>query len=244
MLLPKDEQTLAWDLFGELYLELQTIVQIVYQFRIHLRANYQSFPLGLDQDLSIHFEQPNYFHNPIVLRVERVDLCGHQDLLLLHLGVCFQKKLGRTSFTRHLESKCTVKEMSYWGYHLVADVGKCIPSSIRCGQNIYQFAKHLVKEIDMVPYGEPQIHHFGSGNKAGYTLVQLIETSNITAHFVEETNDFYLDVFSCKQFDPDVVERSVQQYFSPNTMKKIFLVRQANPLLLENGRREPILELR
>lgn len=47
----------------------------------------------------------------------------------------------------------------------------------------------LVKDIDMVPYGGPQVVHFGSGNKAGYTLVQLIETSNITAHFVEETND-------------------------------------------------------
>jgi len=134
--------------------------------------------------------------------------------------------------------------MSYWGYHLVADFGKCLPSSIRCGQNIYLFAKTLVKEIDMVPYGEPQIHHFGDGNKSGYTLVQLIETSNITAHFVEETNDIYLDVFSCKQFDPDVVENAVQKFFNPSTTKKTFLVRQASSLLLENGTKQQEVELK
>jgi S-adenosylmethionine/arginine decarboxylase-like enzyme len=59
----------------------------------------------------------------------------------------------------------------------------------------------------MVPFGEPQIVMFGSGNKKGYTLVQLIETSNITAHFVEETDDLYLDVFSCKEFEEkDVIQ--------------------------------------
>jgi S-adenosylmethionine/arginine decarboxylase-like enzyme len=55
----------------------------------------------------------------------------------------------------------------------------------------------------MVPYGEPQVVHFGSGDKSGFTLVQLIETSNITAHFCEETDDMYLDVFSCKPFNMD-----------------------------------------
>jgi S-adenosylmethionine/arginine decarboxylase-like enzyme len=75
----------------------------------------------------------------------------------------------------------------------------------------------------MVPYGEPQVQHFGSGNKAGYTLVQLIETSNICAHFVEETNDLYLDVFSCKPFNTIHVEMVLAQHFSPKMVNKIFL---------------------
>ena len=79
----------------------------------------------------------------------------------------------------------------------------------------------------MVPLGEPLIHHFGSGNKAGYTLVQLIETSNITAHFCEETNDMYLDVFSCKPFDPSVVEGVVYQHFGPLHNNRVFMTRQA-----------------
>ena len=79
----------------------------------------------------------------------------------------------------------------------------------------------------MVAYGEPLVKHFGEGNKSGYTLVQLIETSNICAHFVEETDDIYLDVFSCKKFDPDTVERVVKRYFNPATSAKLFLNRQA-----------------
>ncbi len=117
--------------------------------------------------------------------------------------------------------------MTYWGYHLVADFGKCLPYSIRCGPHIIDFTRTLVRDIDMVAYGEPQLKHFGIGNKAGYTLVQLIETSNICAHFVEETDDIYLDVFSCKPFDPTIVENLVEKYFEPATKNTKFLVRQA-----------------
>jgi S-adenosylmethionine decarboxylase len=117
--------------------------------------------------------------------------------------------------------------MTYWGYHLVANFGRCNPEMIRCAPNITLFAKSLVKKIDMVPYGEPQVQHFGHGNKAGFTLVQLIETSNITAHFVEETNDIYLDVFSCKKFDKMDVHYMVNEFFQPESAKIITIKRQA-----------------
>lgn len=116
----------------------------------------------------------------------------------------------------------------FWGYHLILDCSKCIPNSIREREVIRDFAKRLVHRIDMVPFGEPQIQHFGSGNKAGYTLVQLIETSNICAHFVEETNDMYLDVFSCKKFNPNEVKRVVSDYFYPKNMYDTFLTRSAS----------------
>ena len=120
-----------------------------------------------------------------------------------------------------------------WGYHLIIDSSKCMRGAIRCPKIITQISDTLVKEIDMVPYGRPQIQHFGSGNKAGYTLVQLIETSNIVAHFVEETDDMYLDVFSCKPFYPDTVKKVVSQYFRPLNTNAQFMIRQAgmNPLV-------------
>ena len=102
-----------------------------------------------------------------------------------------------------------------WGYHLIVDARDCDPESIRNPDTIDSFARTLVQAIDMVPYGDPQIIHFGSGDKAGFTLVQLIETSNICAHFVEETNDLYLDVFSCKTYDEDIVLKLVHEFFKP-----------------------------
>ena len=122
-----------------------------------------------------------------------------------------------------------------WGYHLIVDSSKCLGHRIRSKANIEMFASTLVKRIDMVPFGKPQIQHFGSGNKAGYTLVQLIETSNITAHFVEETNDMYLDVFSCKPFEPSTVEEIVNRFFEPDAKNVLFFTRQASSVSKPNN---------
>jgi S-adenosylmethionine/arginine decarboxylase-like enzyme len=115
----------------------------------------------------------------------------------------------------------------YWGYHLILDSSGCDHEAITSYDTIYAFTKELVQEIDMVAYGEPQIVNFGSGNKAGYSLVQLIETSNICAHFVNEYDHVYLDVFSCKTFDPEIVIKLVQKYFRAQSYNTAFLERQA-----------------
>ena len=115
----------------------------------------------------------------------------------------------------------------YWGYHLILDASGCDLLSISDGENIKAFARELVTSIDMVAYGEPQAVHFGTGNKAGYTLVQLIETSNICAHFVEENSQFYLDVFSCKEFDPETVINVAKKYFNCTHFNTAFLERKA-----------------
>lgn len=135
--------------------------------------------------------------------------------------------------------------MTYWGYHLILNCSKCLPYTIRSHPNIESFSNELVKRIDMVAYGKPQIVYFGTGNKAGYTLIQLIETSNIAGHFVEETNDIYLDVFSCKPFEQDTVTKTVNEFFSPKVISSIFLTRQAETqLFVENGNNYKILQLK
>lgn len=116
-----------------------------------------------------------------------------------------------------------------WGQHLILDLRHCVPRTIRCPYRIIDFSKELVVKIDMIPYGEPWVKHFGSGDKAGYTLVQLIETSNIIAHFSEDTNDAYIDVFSCKKFHQKDVEDVVNKYFSPISIKSKMFPRGHNP---------------
>lgn len=102
-----------------------------------------------------------------------------------------------------------------WGQHLILTARRCNPTAIRCKNTIDMFSRKLVKRIEMVPFGEPRIHLFGEGDKAGYTLIQLIETSNIVAHFVDEYNDIHLDVFSCKSFYAKDVEDEVYKSFYP-----------------------------
>ena len=120
-----------------------------------------------------------------------------------------------------------IKKNQFWGYHLILNAGGCSPETIRSKDTIAAFTKELISRIDMKAYGEPKIVNFGEGNKKGYSLVQLIETSNITAHFVEETNDIYLDIFSCKKYDPATAIKVFKEFFHPTKIHKIFLKRQA-----------------
>ena len=119
------------------------------------------------------------------------------------------------------------KTDTYWGYHLMLNAMACDGSSITSKQNIENFVKDLVKRIDMKAYGEPIIVDFGSGNKAGFTMVQLIETSNICAHFCNDTGDVYLDVFSCKPFDNLTVKKCFSEYFKPRQVASKRINRQA-----------------
>ena len=115
-----------------------------------------------------------------------------------------------------------------WGHHVMLNIARCRPASIRCPIHIGDFSRRLVTAIDMKPYGEPQVVMFGEGNKRGYTLIQLIETSNIAGHFCEESNNAYLDVFSCKPFDYGTVEAMVGQYFEPERIQAITMRRDAD----------------
>lgn len=117
--------------------------------------------------------------------------------------------------------------MNAWGIHSIFNLYRCCPISIRNRNTIACFSADLVKRIDMVPYGPPQIVHFGVDGKAGYTLVQLIETSNIMAHFVEETNDAYIDVFSCKEYNTNDVLKCIQDYFKPVSVQVVRMERKA-----------------
>ena len=113
-----------------------------------------------------------------------------------------------------------------WGQHLVLDLGGC-NENICQKESISIFVKELVKEIDMVAYGEPIIVHFAehSYEAAGYSLVQLIETSAIMGHFSDNNRDAYLDIFSCKCIDKGVAIRVVEKHFSPNKIHAAFLER-------------------
>lgn len=80
----------------------------------------------------------------------------------------------------------------------------------------------------MIAYGEPQIELLLQGHdNEGYSVLQMITTSNITAHFVSKTGDGYIDVFSCKSFDENVVKLVVEEFFKPATVKDRMFYRNA-----------------
>jgi S-adenosylmethionine decarboxylase len=117
---------------------------------------------------------------------------------------------------------------TYWGYHLMLDCSGC--GGITDSDNIRAFVKKLVTAIDMIAVGEPWIERtaIGSPDKEGFSMYQLIVTSNISAHFIDQSKHIYLDVFSCKEFDIDIVKAVVTNYFNPAKMKVNFVTRNAD----------------
>ena len=101
-----------------------------------------------------------------------------------------------------------------WGIASSIDIYDCDPEKIRSADHIRQFVKDLCDLIEMKRFGETQVVHFGEDERvAGFSMVQLIETSLISAHFANQTNATYLDVFSCKPYDPEVVRAFAREYF-------------------------------
>lgn len=116
----------------------------------------------------------------------------------------------------------------YWGYHLMLDIAGC-NERMMDKEAVTAFCKDLVKRIDMEPIGEPWVEPTAmhAPDKAGFTLVQIIQTSSIVAHLIDRDRHIYLDVFSCKEFSNDVVKQCVTDYFAPTKMRANFVTRNA-----------------
>ncbi|MBE6525618.1 MAG: S-adenosylmethionine decarboxylase, partial [Thermoplasmata archaeon] len=83
-----------------------------------------------------------------------------------------------------------------------------------------QFAIDVSDYIEMKRYGEPIAVFFGDHPKVqGYSLIQLIETSQISGHFAEDTDRAFIDVFSCKKFPPEKTAKFCQEYFGAKKME-------------------------
>ena len=125
----------------------------------------------------------------------------------------------------HNYKRILVDGVSYYGKHLIL-------TAISCNENIIdkdailKFLTTLVPKIDMVAYGKPIIERFGQGIEAGISAVQLIETSAIIVHTNDLAKDAYLDVFSCKGFNEEIVISEFGVFFEPTTMNHQILLRK------------------
>lgn len=104
--------------------------------------------------------------------------------------------------------------MNAWGILTSVDIHDCDPGLIRSASAIKDFVIKLCDLIEMKRFGEPVIVHFGEDERvAGYSMTQLIETSLISAHFANLTNNIYLDIFSCKYYDPQKAAEFSRNFF-------------------------------
>lgn len=121
------------------------------------------------------------------------------------------------------------KEADMFGQELTLNLYECDLAKISSGEEIKKFVIELCDNvIHMKRYGEPLIPHFGHDNPitSGYSLVQLIETSSVTAHFSEYKKSVYLNIFSCAWFDPKATEDFCKSFFGAGRVESHLLKRE------------------
>ncbi len=108
-----------------------------------------------------------------------------------------------------------------WGLVTALDLHDCNPETIRSAEKIHEFTVELCERIKVKRFGEPVIVNFGEDERvAGYSLVQLIETSLVSGHFANLTNRVYLDIFSCAYYDPEEMTRFACEFFEAKRYNK------------------------
>lgn len=139
--------------------------------------------------------------------------------------------------TYKLSGKEIVGDMSWhgkyekeqaWGILASIDVKDCDPDLIRDADYIKQFVVDLCDFIQMKRFGETVVVNFGEDEEvAGFSMIQLIETSLISGHFANKSNASYVDIFSCKYYSPEEAALFTNNYFKGKQYKLNVCVRKA-----------------
>jgi S-adenosylmethionine/arginine decarboxylase-like enzyme len=107
----------------------------------------------------------------------------------------------------------------HWGLAVGIDLERCNMDKINDKETIEQFVIGLCDYIKMKRFGDPVIVKFGNTpTLAGYSLMQLIETSSITAHFKEFDGSAFIDIFSCKGYHPRAAATFCKKFFNAQKM--------------------------
>ena len=101
-----------------------------------------------------------------------------------------------------------------WGLETMLDLHGCDPALIRDEAAIRRFVVELCDLIGMRRFGDTVVVDFGEDERvAGYSMTQLIETSLISGHFANASNAAYINIFSCKFYEPAVAADFAKAWF-------------------------------
>ena len=119
-----------------------------------------------------------------------------------------------------------------YGYELILDLHNC-DSTLFYRGSITNFFQQLCHDINMeacdlhfwddlhTPEDEKQTEPHTKGTSA----VQFILTSSIVIHTLDDLGKVFINVFSCKEFDHDVVKELSTRWFSGTCVSQRFIKR-------------------
>jgi len=120
-----------------------------------------------------------------------------------------------------------LKKLKIYGKELILDLYDCDPKIIRSKKKILEYSNKICDLIKVKKYGKPIVERFAlhCDYAAGYSLVQLIESSSITGHFSELWNRAFINIFSCKSFNHKIAINFTKKFFGAKKVKSQILIR-------------------
>jgi len=100
-----------------------------------------------------------------------------------------------------------------WGVLAAIDLHGCERARLADPDTIRRFVPAVIDAIGMRPHGALALDRFGDGELEGWSAMQFIETSSITVHADEVLARCFVDIFSCRPFDPDLAAEVAVAHF-------------------------------
>ncbi len=126
----------------------------------------------------------------------------------------------------------TITERTTYGFELILDVHGCDPDTFT-RDYLDDYFTRLCDLIDMEKcevhfwddVGVPVEQRQTSPHTKGTSAVCFILTSTIVVHTLDLLETVYVNIFSCKDFDPDAATAFTEQFFGGNCESTNFIKR-------------------
>ena len=119
-----------------------------------------------------------------------------------------------------------------YGCELMLDLSGCDGATF----NRKSLDSFFTKLCDLIAMEKCEVHFWDdvgvppeerqtSPHTKGTSAVCFILTSTIVVHTLDELKSVYVNIFSCKEFDPEVATEFTKKWFAANTCKPTFITR-------------------
>ena len=122
--------------------------------------------------------------------------------------------------------------MEHYGKELIMDLHDCDPKTFG-RRSLKKYFKELCELIDMKrcdlhfwdDVGVPKKYRQTEAHTKGTTAIQFILTSNVTIHTLDELENVYVNIFTCKDFVPGDAIKFTKKWFKGTVAKHIVIDR-------------------
>jgi len=122
---------------------------------------------------------------------------------------------------------CALAKMAW--YHLLLDMYGCDVRNLNDESLLRNLFQDLTKILDMHIIAGPTIVRYvgkeDSPSGEGLSGFMIVAESHVSIHTDIRTGYASIDVYSCKEFNIDLVEECLEKAFKPKKMEKKFILR-------------------